>query len=431
MIEIFWLNIVLIALATGERLFSVRGLIALMGAATLVPLWNCGFEIRQENIVLSLILLAWCAAQKPLKRFQTSSVQTSTQLKLGVNEKTLARFFLPAAIVIMFVVLFCQRSDAGSSFALAKLPRQMPLLLGVAIAAIAVAGREWTPNGVAAWVGKFPEVLFLIAAGIALAIHPSRLALMILVTFAFIASFRYLATVWRDVGGMSLASVGLSLVVFAHLTPFSIFTLPHLGHTNGRQEGLMRLGESLTDPAHETLLDGAGLVATRRNAPFEKLMVPGACKDFLMKHRTPVFIRGLRTDRLPREDEMFIRSSYVAVADDFWVLGKVLPPGGGTFELIHPGRYRVSSMEGSDLAGTYPEGFQGLITPEVEGVIRGTLDGKKLSILSARCLELEAGVHRLECGSNIQAVLVWMGPQLERIHRLNTGDHQRLFAESY
>ena len=34
MLEIFWLNIVLIALATGERLLSRRGLIALVGAAT-------------------------------------------------------------------------------------------------------------------------------------------------------------------------------------------------------------------------------------------------------------------------------------------------------------------------------------------------------------------------------------------------------------
>src|ERR1051326_9040826 len=40
MLEIFWLNLVLIAVATGEKLFSLRGTIALLGAATLAPLWD-------------------------------------------------------------------------------------------------------------------------------------------------------------------------------------------------------------------------------------------------------------------------------------------------------------------------------------------------------------------------------------------------------
>ena len=38
MVAIFWLNLVLIAIATGERLLSRRGLVALLGAATLAPL---------------------------------------------------------------------------------------------------------------------------------------------------------------------------------------------------------------------------------------------------------------------------------------------------------------------------------------------------------------------------------------------------------
>src|SRR5271156_5135713 len=43
MIEVFWLNLVLLALATGEKLLSRRGLIALLAAATLAPLWDYGF----------------------------------------------------------------------------------------------------------------------------------------------------------------------------------------------------------------------------------------------------------------------------------------------------------------------------------------------------------------------------------------------------
>ncbi len=63
MLEIFWLNVVLIASATGERLLSRRGLIALVGAATLAPLWDYGFEIRPDNLLLSGVLLTWCVVR--------------------------------------------------------------------------------------------------------------------------------------------------------------------------------------------------------------------------------------------------------------------------------------------------------------------------------------------------------------------------------
>ena len=45
---IFWLNLILIALATGERIFSRRWLFALAGAATLAPLSDHGFEVRHD-----------------------------------------------------------------------------------------------------------------------------------------------------------------------------------------------------------------------------------------------------------------------------------------------------------------------------------------------------------------------------------------------
>ncbi len=39
MAEIFWLNLILLAAATGEKLTSFRGVLALFFAATLAPLW--------------------------------------------------------------------------------------------------------------------------------------------------------------------------------------------------------------------------------------------------------------------------------------------------------------------------------------------------------------------------------------------------------
>src|SRR5579859_1773916 len=71
MFEIFWLNIVLIAVATGEKLASLRGLLALAGAATLAPFWDFGFEARHDNLVLTGLLLMWCTMRVQPKGIQS------------------------------------------------------------------------------------------------------------------------------------------------------------------------------------------------------------------------------------------------------------------------------------------------------------------------------------------------------------------------
>ena len=63
MVLVFWLNLLLLAVATGERLLSRRFLIALAGAATLAPLWDYGFEIRHDNLLLTGLLLFWCVVR--------------------------------------------------------------------------------------------------------------------------------------------------------------------------------------------------------------------------------------------------------------------------------------------------------------------------------------------------------------------------------
>ena len=60
---VFWLNLFLLALIATERLYSTRCLIALIGAATLAPLWDYGFEIRHDNLILTGVLLIWLAAR--------------------------------------------------------------------------------------------------------------------------------------------------------------------------------------------------------------------------------------------------------------------------------------------------------------------------------------------------------------------------------
>jgi len=83
---------------------------------------------------------------------------------------------------------------------------------------------------------------------------------------------------------------------------------------------------------------------------------------------------------------------------------------------------------GSDLAGTYPEGLRGLITPEEQGAIAGTLDGLALT---NQVTELSAGTHRLEAATNCSPAVVWVGPKLDRIHRVPKADHRLLFVNWY
>jgi hypothetical protein len=231
----------------------------------------------------------------------------------------------------------------------------------------------------------------------------------------------------------------VALVVFAYLVPFGVATRRHLGFTNYHQEARMRLAEGLTDAASDPVYDGIGMVPTRPSIHFwwslPNVNRPSFAKEqglqvreMLAARPAAVFIPNYRTDRLPEEDHAFIRERYVSLTDDFWVLGKVLPAGGGTFEVVHPGRYRISSLEGSDLAGTYPDGLAGLMAPLVEGSIIGTLDGAPLS---KRSVELTVGTHRIETKPDCQPAVVWIGPRQERVGRLGDSDHRFLFIRWY
>ena len=59
MVVIFWLNWLLLAAATGSKLLSRRWFVACLGAGTLAPLWDYGFEIRHDNLMLTGLLLCW------------------------------------------------------------------------------------------------------------------------------------------------------------------------------------------------------------------------------------------------------------------------------------------------------------------------------------------------------------------------------------
>jgi hypothetical protein len=488
MLEIFWLNLVLIALATGEVLTSPRGLIALLGAATLAPLWDYGFEIRYDNVLLTGVLLTWCVVRVRPAGVQSYAIAgaVAAVIQLITFEafvyfvpitllilafpppghkaprwKLALAWFLSALAVLVLIRLiyggtaiselyktgFHRVEGAGTGDirfwpwqSLSRLLGQTPLLLALLGGALLGIAGDLRRRGKAAltWNSSLPEAFLFCVALIALAISPNPYPnnLLQLVSYGFLFAFRYASALSTEFGDVRLLRPAVAaVVVFAHLVPFGSATSRHWKWTNFRQEQLMGLAERLTNPERDPVYDDVGMVPTRSTIHASRSLHiqdsaegPGQVREMLAARPAAVFIPSYRTDWLAEKDHEFIRERYVSLADDFWVLGKVLPSGGGTFEIFHPGRYRISTLKGSDLDGTYPVGWEGMTTPEDKGTLSGTLDGAPLSV---RPVELTVGTHRLECAQDCQAAVVWMGPRLERVHRINPGDHRMLFVNWY
>lgn len=475
-LAVFVLNIYLLTLNTGLRLRSERGLAALLGAATLAPLWDYGFEFRHDNLILTgLLLMWWLGRTRPRGRGAYALIGFLTVVLLFVAFKSFA-YVLPlsAALVIfppeghgegrvrlglswglgallggLLVVLVyhlsgfwpvylagfksgISGSEGGSRFgpwlALSRLLTQTPLLHGLVVAALLWLGwdfrlRRWQ---VLTWDGPLPEaLLFLGALGI-LMVNPTPFPynLVNLVPFAYLLATRFVMPFLDDLGTRpKVQSLAVGVICITHIVPFAAATWRHLDWTNDRQETLMRTAEALTDPVTDPVYDAIGMVPTRPSIGFHWYLHSLNVKTFMngkdpsisqmLAARPPaVFIPSYRTDWLSEADHRFIQERYVPLANDFWVLGKVLPPGGGAYQVVHAGRYQVLGLKQgtfSDLpSGTLNEGDLGR-SPVV----------------------LTTGPQQILCPPDIQPVVVWVGPRLEHIPQIGPGDHRRLFVNWY
>ena len=492
MFELFWLNLILIALATGEKLLSQRGIIALAFAATLAPLWDYGFEIRHDNVLLTGVLLIWCSIRtsKPMpqayvlagvvtvflqfvafkafvytlpicvgmvlfpppgisiRRWKLASLWLAGALgvflavRIWYGQSGLWEIYLTGSRGITAVSTGCQRF--GAWFPLNRLLEQTPLLLAVVVAAsatlIVALGR--LPKKVFSWEAQLPEaMLFFVALG-ALIVNPTPFPynLVNFVPYAFIFAYRYISPFWSELWRNPVARpVLFSVVIFAHFVPFAIATQRHSQMSNNRQEKLMTLAEALADPTRDPVYDGIGMVPTRAiihprsflhslniqsfiSGPEPKL------RDYLTINPAAVLIPSYRTDWLSEADHEFIRQRYVNLSDDFFVLGQQLPAGGGEIEIYHPGRYRISALKDSNIAGTYSDTLKEFLSPPKPELISGTVDETSLPDAP---VELSKGKHRILTESRQPLAVVWVGPKLDRPPRPGSGDHLKLFVNWY
>lgn len=473
---VFLLNVILLALNTGVRLWSGRGLIALLGAATLAPMWDYGFEIRHDNLILTgLLLLWWLGRVHPRGRRSYAAMGLLSVALLFVAFKSFA-YVLPLCVAFLLVPppghgegrvrLFLAwvagaclggllvalaygitgtwpvymegfRGGLGASegvsrfsswVALGRLLTQTPLLLGLAAGALISVGRSLQAGGRVAltWDGLVPEaLLFLGALGILL-INPTPFPynLVNLVPFAFLLGFRFLASIPVDLeGGSRVAALASGVICFAHAVPFGTATWRHLDWSNDRQEMLMRTAEAMTDPASDPVYDAIGMVPTRASIGFHWYLhslnlrafaegkIPSV-PQMLSARPAAVLIMSYRTDWLPPADHQFIQDRYVPLADDFWVLGKILPQGGGGYEVAHAGRYVVLGRK------------QGLVT----GLSSGTLNGLPMGMGP---LMLSTGPQQIKCPADTEPIIAWVGPRLDHMPAIAASDHRRLFVNWY
>jgi hypothetical protein len=489
---VFWLNLWLMASIVGGRIGSLRWLTALLAAATLAPLWDYGFEIRHDNLVLCGVLLIWWTIRvKPLglASYVLTGMITVALLFVAVKSVVyvvplscavlvfppaghkqsrlkLIAAWIGGALLATLIIRICYgtsgawdtylnvfrgvakysaSSNSGESsarfwpwkVALPRLLYQTPLLLALIAAGFAAVAarmiRNWKSSFT--WDSNLPEALLLLGAFGDLMINPSPYPynLVHLVPYAFLFAFRYAADVWLKIRMIPIVRpVVAGVVIFLYLWPFIAATQRHLDFTNDRQKKLMTLAEQLTDPARDQVYDGIGMVPTRQTIHYQwyihslnlnLLRTHGTeVHEILTARPAAVFIPSYRTDWLPKEDREFINTRYVALANDFTVLGKILPPGGGSFEIFHAGRYCV--VPAASLGGTMPTNSAVAINDPVAG----SLDGVGFS---NNPVELTVGTHRLESAGKTELAVVWVGPNLERVPLLVARHHDNLFRNWY
>ncbi len=473
---VFVLNIYLLALNTGRKLTTFAGVAALFGAATLAPLWDYGFEIRHDNLILTgLLLMWWLGRTAPRGRWSyvglgvLSVCMPFLSLKAIVYVAPLSLAFLalppPAhgqgrapllgawllgaaggavAVAAAYLVsgawpVFLAGLQAGAAsgatavrmdpeMALGRLPRQVPLLrelVAMALCWVVVTlCRE--RRAALTWDGLLPEALLTLGSYGALLINPTPFPynLVNLVPFAYLLAFRFGAPlVAFDWGWRHAGAALFGVLLLWQVLPFADATRRHFAYTNERQKTLMDAAEALTDARKDRVYDAIGMLPTRASigynwynhtlnkAAFANGSIASVA-SMLNAHPASVIIRSYRTNMLPDAGWQFIEQRYIALSDDFWLLGGVLAPGGGNYTVLHPGRYLVMQSE------------LGRLLP-----LRGArVAGKPVA---QQPVELAVGSVSIGAPPGVRPAVVWVGPRLATLPAIGPGYHDRLFINFY
>ncbi len=468
-VGVFWLNVLLLVKAGGHSLRSRTGALVLLGAATLAPMWDYGFEVRHDNLLLTGVLLAFYLGKPTGKSWKHAYFligAIAVTLQFTAFKAFLYWAPLSAALLVFPHPAFADQSRfrlllrycAGALFALLmwrglyawthlwtdftaalaggtaaaksvkafphwpmaeRLLSQTPLLLAL-VAALAIRtllGFKDQGLRYISWSTPLPETL-LVATAIAIFMvnpTPYRYNLTPLVALCYLGVSRLFSEVsqlsdWRT--NRALCSLGIGTALLCHVLPFARSESRLLDFPNDRQHVLVALAEEMTDPHQDRVYDASGLVLTRDSIGYRWFLHTLNMRSFydgtyptvrsmLATNPASVFLPNYRTNWLAPIDQVFIRQRYVPLSDDFWVLGKRLPRGGGNYECVHDGRYFLLHAGGTL-----------------------SLDGQ---LLPSDVVELTRGVRRIESTDRQAVNVFWLGPKLQRLPTLPPGNHETTF----
>jgi hypothetical protein len=173
--------------------------------------------------------------------------------------------------------------------------------------------------------------------------------------------------------------------------------------TNEVQLAYIRAAEAMTDPQEDSVLDGVGMVVTRKPPDRDWLVHSSYLGAYRRGERTsfpellengtsPVVMTNYRWGWLGEEVLSALRARYLPLANGFWVLGGRFEGREGSFEVLREGRYFVAS-------GT------------AENPLGVVVDGMAASPFGVRFLS--QGVHSFTGATDEGLVVGWVGPHLQ------------------
>jgi hypothetical protein len=287
----------------------------------------------------------------------------------------------------------------GPWSALAKFGTQAPILVAGAATTVAWAllkgrGKDW----VACIASISPKGWWLLACVFAFLVNPTPFPYNLMIPS--VALLLWIDHHWGvEVSRLMEQETGrvLCLGVWfgVQLVPSTALAWHLLSMGNARQELLMDRAERLTAPM-DPVWDGSGLVPTRPSVGFHWYVNFGNTDVFATAEGQAVFRQNpaavvlptYRLSYLPMGVRRFFEENYVALAPDFWVLGRRVGTGGSRWDCLKTGRY--------------------LAIPEKTGETANlTVDGRPVA---AGVLELSKGGHDLLVPGEGGVVLAWIGP---------------------
>jgi hypothetical protein len=476
-VALMWVNALLMVKAAGFRLRSIAGLYALLLVSTLAPMWDYGFEIRHDVLLVTASLGLWCLVrtrrQGPGTRlFLAGALGGLMQiiafkgfmfalplLGLGlVLARPWGRRQLPGLVALMvaglaaglllgrvahglagtWAMAWAAFKDSGGMAAntverfepwatVARLLSQAPLLACGALAALCapfLAPALQKPRDLldAPW---FPEWCFALICLVMFFANPTPFPynLLHLVPALAILLFRFREPFAAGLTALGPTARGLVVValVLLHGLPWAQATWRHFDMNNDRQCEVIHCAEALTDPALHRVFDGAGLVSCRNPVGAHWLIHTFTIQHFLdgswpsvrsmlAQNATPVILPNYRTAWLPKEDQNFIKTHYVALAADFQVLGAVLEPGTHAWEALAEGRYQVE-----------------LAASPTPNPVQFGLDGREAQ---PGIIFIGKGEHHFQIPAGCFLRVAWVGPHLQRLPDLSPAPHP-LFVNWY